>query len=317
LRKIASRAAEPQLAYDTDEDAGFGPGLDMDPVVNRFDLGADPLKYYAHRIGLGREIWSNMEQRLERPGESYQILRRSFNSALGQTAQALFLASKYIGGMYHYRSFVGDPGNRLPFQPVPAAQQKQALQLLRDNLFAPTAFQFKPQLLNKLENERFIDFNNFTPGRQDVPIHQIVFNLQRQVLDRIFLPTVLSRIQDSELRVAAPDEAFTLGLLFTEIQDSVWAETKTAAASLNINSYRRSLQREHLRKMIGMVLRDSAVPEDARTLARQSLVTLRGQLQRVATRPGLNTSLETRAHLNESIARIDEALKGGMQRTAF
>jgi uncharacterized protein DUF4953/uncharacterized protein DUF5117/uncharacterized protein DUF5118 len=317
LRKIASRAAEPQLAYDTDEDAGFGPGLDMDPVVNRFDLGTDPLKYYAHRVGLAREIWTNMEQRLERPGEGYQVLRRSFNSALGQTANSLFLASKYIGGMYHYRSHVGDPGNRLPFEPVPAEKQRQALTLLRDNLFAPTAFQFKPQLLNKLENERFIDFNNFTPGRMDVPIHQVVLSLQRQVLDRIFMPTVLSRIQDSELRVAGPAEPFTLGMLFTEVQDSVWAETKTAGASVNINSYRRSLQREHLRKMIGMVLRDAAVPEDARTLARQSLVTLRGQLQRTVSRPGLSTSLEVRAHLNECIARIDEALKGGLQRSAF
>jgi hypothetical protein len=317
LRKIASRAAEPQLAYDTDEDAGFGPGLDMDPVVNRFDLGTDPLKYYAHRVGLAREIWSNMEQRLEKPGEGYQILRRSFNSALGQTGQALFLTSKYIGGMYHYRSHVGDPGNRIPFEPVSAQRQKQALQLLRDNLFAPTAFQFKPQLLNKLENERFIDFNNFTPSRQDVPIHQAVLNLQRQVLDRIFLPMVLSRIQDSELRVASTVEPFTLGLLFTEIQDSIWAETKAPGASLNINSYRRSLQREHLRRMIGMVLRDAAAPEDARTLARQSLVTLRGQLQRTASRPGLSTSLEVRAHMAESIARIDEALKANMQRTAF
>jgi len=148
-----------------------------------------------------------------------------------------------------------------------------------------------------------------------VPVHQVVLSLQRQVLDRIFLPTVLSRIQDSELRVAAPVEPFTLGLLFTEIQDSIWAETKTPAASININSYRRSLQREHLRKMIGMVLRDAAVPEDARTLARQSLVTLRGQLQRTIARPG--SSLEVRAHLAESIARIDEALKAGMQRTAF
>jgi hypothetical protein len=317
LRKIASRAAEPQLAYDTDEDAGFGPGLDMDPVVNRFDLGTDPLQYYSHRVGLAREIFSNMEQRLERPGEGYQVLRRSFGAALGQTGQSLLLASKYIGGIYHYRSFVGDPGKRLPFEPVPAEKQRQALQLLRDNLFAPTAFQFKPQLLNKLENERFIDFNNFTPGRMDVPVHQIVLNLQRQVLDRIFLPTVLSRIQDSELRVAPGAEPFTLGLLFTEIQDSIWAETKTQAPSVNINSYRRSLQREHLRRMIGMVLRDAAVPEDARTLARQSLVTLRGQLQRTVARPGLNTSLEVRAHLNESIARIDEALKGGMQRQAF
>jgi hypothetical protein len=106
-------------------------------------------------------------------------------------------------------------------------------------------------------------------------------------------------------------------LLFTEIQDSVWAETKSPGASLNINSYRRSLQREHLRKMIGMVLRDAAVPEDARTLARQNLVTLRGQLQRAVARPGLTTSLEVRGHLAESIARIDEALKAGMQRTAF
>lgn len=317
LRKIASRAAEPQLAYDTDEDAGFGPGLDMDPVVNRFDLGTDPLKYYAHRVGLAREIWSNMEQRLEKAGESYNVLRRSFNSALGQTGQSLILSSKYIGGVYHYRSFVGDPGNRLPFEPVPAEKQKEALQLLRDNLFAPTAFQFKPQLLNKLENERFIDFNNFTPGRMDVPIHQVVLNLQRQVLDRIFLPTVLSRIQDSELKVAPTAEPFTLGLLFTEIQDSIWAETKSSAPSVNINSYRRSLQREHLRRMIGMVLRDAAVPEDARTLARQSLVTLRGQLQRTVSRPGLTTSLEVRAHLAESIARIDEALKSNMQRTAF
>jgi hypothetical protein len=184
-------------------------------------------------------------------------------------------------------------------------------------LFAPAAFQFKPQLLNKLENERFIDFNNFTPGRQDLPVHQLVLNLQRQVLDRIFLPTVLSRIQDSELRVGPNVQPFTLGLLFTEIQDSVWEETKAPGLAVNINSYRRSLQREHLRKMIGMVLRDSAAPEDARTLARQSLVTLRGQLQRTVSRPGLQTSLEVRAHLNESIARIDEALKGGMQRTAF
>jgi hypothetical protein len=106
-------------------------------------------------------------------------------------------------------------------------------------------------------------------------------------------------------------------LLFTEIQDSIWAETKSPAMALDINSHRRSLQREHLRKMIGMVLRDAAAPEDARTLSRQSLITLRGQLQRAVAKPGLKTSMEVRAHLTESIARIDEALKAGMQRTAF
>ena len=69
--------------------------------------------------------------------------------------------------------------------------------------------------------------------------------------------------------------------------------------------------------MIGMVLRDAAVPEDARTMARHHLVTLRTQLQGALTRPGNQKSLEVRAHLSESIARIDETLKAGMQRTAF
>src|SRR5206468_10500672 len=68
-----------------------------------------------------------MEKKLEKPGEGYQVLHRSFNSALGQEGYSLYLASKYIG-VYHYRSHVGDPGNRLPFEPVPAAKQKEALE---------------------------------------------------------------------------------------------------------------------------------------------------------------------------------------------
>jgi hypothetical protein len=39
-------------------------------------------------------------------------------------------------------------------------------------------------------------------------------------------------------------------------------------------------------------------------------------LQGALVKPGMK-SVEVRAHLSESIARIDEALKGGMQRTAF
>jgi hypothetical protein len=69
--------------------------------------------------------------------------------------------------------------------------------------------------------------------------------------------------------------------------------------------------------MIGMVLRDAAVPEDARTLARYNLVSLRTQLQGSLAKPGIKMPLEVRAHLSESIARIDETLKAGMQRTAF
>ena len=124
-------------------------------------------------------------------------------------------------------------------------------------------------------------------------------------------------ILDSEVKVAAPADAFSLGLLFNGIQDSIWAETKAPGESLNIDSYRRSLQRAHLRKLTGMVLRETGVPEDAQTLSRQGLVALRAQLQSALGKPGIKMSLETRAHLSESVARIDEVLKANMQRTAF
>ena len=291
----------------------------MDPAVNRFDFGTDPLKFYAQRVKLADEIRGNMELKLEKPGEGYQVLRRSFNGALGEEGYALYLASKYIGGVYHYRSHVGDPGKRMPFEPVPAAKQTEALELLREHLFSPRAFQFPPQLLNKLASPRFSDFSNFLSMRTrfDLPIHDMVLSLQNQVLDRLFHPLVLGRILDSEVKVAAPADAFSLGLLFNGIQDSIWAETKAPGESLNIDSYRRSLQRAHLRKLTGMVLRETAVPEDAQTLSRQGLVALRAQLQSALGKPGIKMSLETRAHLSESVARIDEALKANMQRTAF
>ncbi|MBI4469177.1 MAG: zinc-dependent metalloprotease [Acidobacteria bacterium] len=268
---------------------------------------------------LAQEVWANMEAKLQRPGEGYQVLRRSFNGAMGQFGGMMILASKYIGGVYKYRDHVGDPGNRLPIEPVPAREQKEALGLLTKNLFSPNAFQFSPRLLSKLSAERYPDFTNpaFLQRRYDVPIHQAVLNLQRAVLDRVYHPTVLGRILDNELMVASPADALSMGLLFNSIQEAVWAEVKNPGASMMINSYRRSLQREHLRKVIAMVLRDAAVPEDARTLARQTLVSLRGQLQGALARPGLKSTAEARAHLSESLARVDEALKANAQRTAF
>ena len=320
LEKIASRSAEPDLAFDTDEDAGIGGGaFDMDPLVNRFDYGTDPLQFYARRIVLAQEVWDNMQKKLEVQGEGYQVLRRSFDIALGQAGYSLYLSSKYIGGVYHYRGHVGDPGNRLPFEPVPAAQQKAALELLRKELFSPTSFQFSPELLNKLASPRFSDWTDIDSMRTrfDVPIHEMVFGLQNRVLDRLYDPIVLNRLLDSEVKVSSSGDALTVGLLFNEIQDSIWAELKTPGQSVEINSYRRSLQRAHLRKLVAIALRTDSVPEDAQTMARENLTALRGQIRSAAGKPGLKMSLETRAHLNESLTRIDDTLKANMQRTAF
>ena len=315
LRKIASRAAEPLLAYATDEDAGVGNGpFDIDPTVSRFDLGSDPLEFSRRRVALSSEIVANMESKLLKPGDGYQTLRRAFQPAFNNSGQAMFVAAKYIGGVSHYRDHFGDPGGRLPFQPVPAAKQKEALTLLRKNLFAADAFRFSPQLLNKLAAERDSDYfpSRTPPGRFDVPIHQLVLSLQQAVLNRLLHPVTLSRILDSEVKVDAPGQEFRLSELFLGLQEEIWSELKAAKP---VTSYRRSLQREHLKRMTNLVLRDGAAPEDARTMARYTLAQLQSQIRAASANAAL--PLETRAHYSESAARIEESLKAQAQRTAF
>ena len=49
LGKIASRAATPALTYGTDGDANSYQYRNIDPLVNRWDLGADPLEFAKQR----------------------------------------------------------------------------------------------------------------------------------------------------------------------------------------------------------------------------------------------------------------------------
>jgi hypothetical protein len=316
LRAIASRVADPRLAYGTDEDAGFGAGWmwSSDPLATRGDLGSEPLEYFRHMMALTQELWTGIEGKLQTPGEGYQILRRSYLRGLRLAGSSLLNAARYIGGVYHFRDHVGDPGNRAPFVPVPADKQREALNLIRDSLFAPDAFRISPALLNKLTPDRFPDFANFSSfeRRPDFPVHQEILSLQGAALTRLFHPTIMGRVLDNELRVTSPAETLPLSAIFASIRDAIWAET--SAASVNVNSFRRALQRDHLRRMIGLVVRDAAAPEDARSLARHNLTLLGTRLRAAVPKAA---TVETRAHLNESLARIDEALSAEVQRSAF
>ncbi|HKX26140.1 MAG TPA: zinc-dependent metalloprotease [Blastocatellia bacterium] len=316
LRKIASRVADPKLAYGTDEDSfGMSP-IGLDPRTNQWDNSDDPLRYYTERIKLVQELWNGLETKAAKEGEGYQRLRRAFNNAFTEMAIAMLNSNKYIGGVYHHRDHVGDPNGRLPYEPVPAAKQRQAMELLKSYAFGPKAFNLPPNLLNKLAMDRFWDFqgNIFRAQRLDYPIHQQVVALQRALLDRLYNPIVLARLQDAEIKYANPRDAFTMSDMFEGVQDAIWSELKSGTPG-QISSFRRAAQREHLKRLSRLVLRvDGSTPEDASTLARYGLTQLRGRIQQAITN-GASLNTITRAHLQESAARIDETLKAQQQRT--
>lgn len=311
LEKIASRSSDTTLVYGTDEDAnGY---VSIDPNCNQFDLGKEPLEYYRRRIELARRLWSKLEEKFGRPGTRYSKLRRIFGLGFGPFYSGASLAAKYIGGIYMHRDHIGTPDSRTPLVPVSASKQREAMQFLKENVFSADAFMFPAELLNKLEPERFPDFNGnlWKNKRLDYPIHSVVLSVQRVALNRLYNSLTLQRLDDIPLHYAAGRQPFTMTEMFTQLRRSIWTEIVTGQ---NINSFRRNLQREHLDRIIGLATgKVSGAPEDARTLARVDLKVLKGAIRKDLASKKLDTI--TRGHLEESLSRITAALEAKIIRT--
>ena len=97
LAQILAKASQPELQFDSDEDAGFGSMGGVDPLVNRFDLGADPLAYYKLRMNLSRELWDRFQNMHLATGDRYEPLTLSFRSSLNQSKPGTLLAATSNG----------------------------------------------------------------------------------------------------------------------------------------------------------------------------------------------------------------------------
>ena len=312
LERIASRASEPLLAYGTDEDARPYSATGIDPTVNWFDLRADPIEWCATRMDLANEIWSRMDAYLTKPGQRYPRYRAMFQRALYAYRITAYTVPKYVGGIYHRRDHVGDPGGHVPFEPVPAATQRRALALLADRLFSEKSFQIPAALINKLAPERFPTFEGtiWSSARIDLPVHGMILQMQSAPLDRLYDPVTLSRIQDTEMHFVPPEKPFTMIEMFTTLRGAIWSELENGRT---ITSMRRNLQRAHLNRLIQLaVAPGDGTPEDATTCARADLKSILRGCERVLARPGLDPM--TRAHLDETKDRITTTLAAPVSR---
>ena len=315
LKKIASRAPEPDLTYATDEDAlGTYSPSSIDPLANQFDQSSDPLKYFAKRLSIVHELWDNTEASLAEEGEGYQVMRRAVSRGLGEYTRSLLTSTKFIGGIYHSRHHVGDPNGNDPYVPVPPEKQREALAFLKTNAFSDAAFTLPPGLHRKLAIERLPGLNFmaiFGITRLDYPWHNAVLARQAAVLGRLYHPITLARIQDSELMTPQGEKPFTMAEMFQELDGAIWGELDQG--SVRVSSLRRNLQREHTDILIKLALRSSGnPPEDATTFARASLEELSGKIN-AALKRGVSDRA-TRAYLKETRARVDQVLKASVVR---
>lgn len=307
LEQIAQLAAKPELAYATDEDM-----FDVDPDVNAWDNSGDVLRYSQWQLDNARVMWERLNKRYPARGESYSELSELFDKVLLQYVRHIYFTTKYIGGQSFYRNHAGDRSGRMPFEPVAVERQRQALATLQKYIFAADAFNFPPELLNKLAPSRWMHRGNqVITARLDYPIHDSIYMMQSLVLKELLSGDRLTRLRDIELK-SQPGQALTLPELFETLQNGIWTEVVQPKGKLSrIPSLRRALQREHLNMMTSMVLRTTSVPEDARTLAWYKLRQLRDKLNKRLSNGKLDDY--TQAHLEETRDRLNKTLNAQIQ----
>lgn len=309
LAKIAGRSAtDPLLAFANDPDAGGGPANDgIDPLANRFDLGDDPLAYFRKRLQLSRELWQRVQERTPQAGEDPTRQRRALLSGFSALRDSPSLVGKYVGGMYTARSVPG-AGNGRAFVPVEPARQREALQFLATGLFSADSFRFKPEFLASLTP----DYREWE--RQGlVSIPASVLQLQSAALDRLMSPGTATRLLDLPLYVSEKERngLISLNEVYGTVQGAVWSELKQGGG---IDRLRRNLQREHLRRVQGLLVKVAVpLPADAQSLLRANATALRDQLRQALA--GKRWDVESRAHLQESLAILDQALTASMIRS--
>ncbi len=316
LEKIASRSGEPALAYATDEDTEWG---DPDPLSNRFDLGDDPLEFAASRATLVAQVMPSIADRMTAKDEhgrtpGYERVRQAFGVLLSTYGQAMYTASRLVGGLHTTRSHKGDAAAQPPFRVVDVKRQRAALDLLAQRMFSAEPFSFPPELYNQLVATRWMHWGATPAERDDYPVHDVILMWQDRVLGRLLDPHTLARIRDGELKVPADQDALTTAELLDRLTKAVMAELEATAPGdytlrkPAIASIRRGLQRAYVARLAGLAMSPAASNPDAQALAAGQLRTLDSRIAALLGKADVRLDDTSRAHLGELQARIRKVL---------
>jgi hypothetical protein len=308
LVRIAGRSSEPELAYGTDEDNLFG----LDPESLQGDLGNDPVVFARKRIAIARDLLRRLEARSSAEAD-YPTLRRGVSYALRDVARVSGVLLRQIGGLRTLRDAPGT--GRDPLTPVPADQQRAALDTLVRDVLSPDSLAVSPGLQRRLapdylERADALFGGGATVATDFTPQTQIS-DLQRGVLAQLMSEGVAARLLDGAAKAGDPARSLALAELYQRLDAEVWADLAPGRGDIPV--MRRALQRDHTTRLIGMLMQPAQLGRvELRTLTRQRAEALLTRLRAVRYRSGW--SAETGSHVQDSIQMLREALQAKVVR---
>jgi hypothetical protein len=313
LRRIAEQWSNPLYRFASDEDAAFfANGHSIDPRVSRDILTNHPLAWCNVQHRMMYSLMNSVLQRFPARGGSYDDARRAFAAPMEIYLLCALQPAHTIGGEYLSRNDRGDPNATPPLRAVPRREEIRAWHFLSEWVFSDAAWTFNADVLRHLTYSE--ESLPLSPGnwayepspRHDVPIVEQAATVQEDVLDEIFAPLTLERIDDLSTKYP-PGATMSIADLFDWARASIFGDIGSGAVARD-GPVRRNLQVEYARRLAALWTAPAAgAPSDAQMLARLQLVDLENDAGRALRRNGFDETVE--AHLEGLVAIARQALE--------
>jgi len=297
LQKILSRSTDPSLAFGNDADDMRSPGKAIDPRVMVNDLSSDAIGNAEERFKIVNNVMTKLKAKYSKNGESYAELRNRFNMLNGQRRNMAAVVSRYVGGVFVDRSFVGQNTTQKPFTPVTEAQQKRAIDILNKYVFAPDAYDADASLYRYLQMQRR-GFGFFS-STEDPKLGSIYQSIQTDAtLGHILHPTTLQRVSNSSLY----GNTYSVAEIMGDLTNGIFKADLVG----KVNMQRQYLQTYFVKEVAKIAdINDARSRHDdiSKAAARQTLKKVKLMLVTATS-----SDESTRAHRNYITFLIDNAL---------
>jgi hypothetical protein len=259
------------------------------------DMTSDPIGFARLQMDVVNEAAPKFAERLTRDGRSYQELLNGFQTAASRYRDAARSVSRFIGGVYVDRAMVNQPGAVAPLTPVALEDQRRALLLLRERVFAPDAFAALTLSADRLLAQRR-GFDHF--GRTEDPkLHAFALDTQKEILDHLLHPAVLQRLTDTRLY----GNEYSARDLLVDLTAAVFADDVDGS----VNTFRQNLQLEYVQRLLAIV---TPGPENRYDHVAKSMALDRLRWIDVELARRRGSDAETAAHRQHVRYRIERGL---------
>lgn len=274
----------------------FGSATGIDPDSQTEGIGDDPVLASTYGLMNLKRVVPNLIEWTSTPGADYSDLEEIYGEVLGTWSRYIGHVVTNVGGVNETLKSTDQAG--VVYAPVPAADQRRALQFLLQHAFSDHAWLLDPAITGRL-----------SPSGALEEVRQ----LQARHLNSLLNSDRIQRLVEAE--EVSGKGSFGSWDFMQQLRKGIWTELQSGG-NISIGAVRRNLQRSYLERMATLL--NSPEPtnsrrgpsinpalSDVQALVKGQLHELKSDLQKALK---LTKDAPMKYHLQDCLDRIELAL---------